>query len=51
MDIIKIEIYWISIAGSEFGYLWTESSKDMLGSLPIYDMNLFGWPKSAAITL
>ena len=32
IDIMKIEIYWISIAGREFGYIWIESRKDMLKS-------------------
>ena len=32
IDLMKIEIYWISIAGREFGYIWTESRKDMLES-------------------
>ena len=32
IDTMKIEIYWISIAGSEFGYIWTEPGKDMLES-------------------
>ena len=31
MDIkMKIEIYWISIAGREFGYIRTDSRKDMI---------------------
>ena len=32
IDIMKIEIYWISIAGREFGYIRTDSRKDMIES-------------------
>ena len=32
IDIMKIVIYWITIAGREFGYIWTESRKNMFES-------------------
>ena len=31
IDVMKIEMYWMSIAGHEFGCTWTESRKDTLG--------------------
>ena len=49
IDLMKIEMYWMSNAGHEFGYTWFVPRKDTLGSYLICGMDLFGWTRSAAI--